>query len=391
MSDFGSLLSQLKSTAKQLPADNKRETPSDDTTSDRPDKRPRRQEFQDAATFPPVEEVYCICPAGVQTGGPEALHQLCHEINRCTTQQHSVRAYMLYVKSTGKGVVHASRAQKPLAYIDLYDAPVAKDVNPLVDSSPTSLLIWPECWTDAVLEYLDTCKNPCPCAIWWLSVDNNTGKFQEWGRNDILHLYQSEYARRFITNKGAKHVYRMTEYISLAPDKSTESSKRGTDVLYNPLKGMHYMDAIKKRSGSVMNIQPIGKGPDGRERVTPEQVGELLKSAKLYVDFGPHPGMDRLPREAALAGCCVVTNREGAAQFDEDVPLLARYKVREFNADAIHKLLKDLLDNFEERSKDFDEYRQWIRGQKERMKTCVSSFLDEVVEKRKRNHAVVIS
>jgi hypothetical protein len=53
--------------------------------------------------------------------------------------------------------------------------------------------------------------------------------------------------------------------------------------------------------------------------------------------------------------------------------------------DAIHKLLLDLLENFEERSKDFDEYREWIRGQRKRMKECVSSFLDEVVEKRKKN------
>lgn len=382
MSDFGSLLSQFKSDVKQLPAKNNRSL--DEETIDRPLKRPR-QEHVDASSFPPVKQVYCLCPAGVQTGGPEALHQLCDEINRCS--KHTVQAYMLYVTTSGGRIIHAARAQKPIAYIDLYDAPVAtSDNNPLVkDSSSTeTLLVWPECFTNEMLDYLDNNTNtPCQCAIWWLSVNNNTGKFQEWHRKDIIHLYQSLYAKTYITSKGATYVYPMTEYISLVP-ASDDNKKRSIDVLYNPLKGMHYTDAIKKRSGSVMNIRPIGQGPDGRERVSPEQVHQLLQCAKIYCDFGPHPGMDRLPREAALAGCCVVTNRENAANYDEDVPLPSRYKVKNFNADTIHKLFMDLLNNFDERSKDFGEYREWIRGQKERMKDCVSTFLNEVVEKRKQ-------
>jgi hypothetical protein len=178
----------------------------------------------------------------------------------------------------------------------------------------------------------------------------------------------------------------MTEYISLPPSPGTE---RTIDVFYNPAKGMHYTDAIRKRSGSLIKIKPIGSGQDGRDRVSPEQVRRMLKQCKIYVDFGPHPGMDRLPREAALAGCCVVTNMEGAAQYKDDVPLPSKYKIQTFDVDAIHKLLLDLLENFEERSKDFDNYREWIRGQRKRMKECVSHFLDEVVEKRKKNQKYV--
>jgi hypothetical protein len=378
MSDFGSLLSQFQSDAKQLPAKAGNNRANEDGAgNNRPRKRPR-QEQVDAASFPPVKRVYCLCPAGVQTGGPEALHQLCDEINRCASFQ--VGASILYVKTSGDGrILHAAGAQKPVAYIDLYNAPVAT-TDPLVKSCSSTLLVWPECFTNEMLNYLENTTNPCQCAIWWLSVNNNTGRFQEWNRNDIIHLYQSEYAKQYISSKGAMHTYRMTEYISLTPAPCEK--ERSIDVLYNPLKGIHYTDAIKKRSGSVMNIRPIGS-QDGREqRVSPEQVRELLSSAKIYCDFGPHPGMDRLPREAALAGCCVVTNKEGAAKYDEDVPLPSRYKVQEFNADAIHKLLIHLLENFDERSKDFDEYRTWINGQKERMKECVSSFLHQVVEKR---------
>ena len=373
MSDFGSLLNQFQRDAKSLDAKN-------DEYSENERAPRKRARVVDAATFPPTREVYCVCPAGVQTGGPEALHQLCDEINR---SPHSVSAFMLYVRSNGRTVTHAFYAKKPTAYRQLYDAPVVttETTNPLRDGDSDQLLIWPECWTDEMLEYLRG-PEPCPCAIWWLSVNNNTGKFQEWHRKDILHLYQSEYAREYITKKKAKYTYRMTEYISLPPSPGEE---RTIDVLYNPLKGIHYTDAIRKRSGSLINFRPIGSGLDGRDRVSPEEVRQMLKRAKVYIDFGPHPGMDRLPREAALAGCCVVTNREGAAQYQQDVPLPSRYKIQAFAVDAIHRLLLDLLDNFDERSKDFDEYREWIRGQRKRMTESVASFLDEVVEKRKKN------
>ena len=40
------------------------------------------------------------------------------------------------------------------------------------------------------------------------------------------------------------------------------------------------------------------------------------------MDFGFHPGQDRLPREAALLKNCIITNREGSAAFYKDVPIL---------------------------------------------------------------------
>jgi hypothetical protein len=120
-------------------------------------------------------------------------------------------------------------------------------------------------------------------------------------KEDIIHLYQSEYAKQHLIANGATHIYEMTEYIS-NPPVPDESIERSIDVLFNPLKGVHYTDEIRKRSDAVMQFRPIGEGPGGHIRISPEQVRELLQRAKIYIDFGPHPGMDRLPREAALAG-----------------------------------------------------------------------------------------
>jgi hypothetical protein len=375
MADFASLLGQLQQSAQHL-ADRTGTSKTDAEPEQPPRKRVRQL---DAKDFAPVEKVFLICPAGVQTGGPEALHQLCDQLNEST----NIPAYMLYVVGDGGAVTFASRAKTPVPYRH-YNAP-AVSYDALQQGHASHLFLWPECWTDEMMDYLEHGESdPTPCAIWWLSVNNNTARFKAWSRKDIIHLYQSEYAKQHLIANGATHIYEMTEYIS-NPPVPDESIERSIDVLFNPLKGVHYTDEIRKRSDAVMQFRPIGEGPGGHIRISPEQVRELLQRAKIYIDFGPHPGMDRLPREAALAGCLVVTNREGAAFYDQDVPLPSKYKVHNFDPDTIHKLLKDLLDNQQERSKDLDEYRTWIGGQRERMKTCVANLVTELVTKRAKS------
>ena len=61
--------------------------------------------------------------------------------------------------------------------------------------------------------------------------------------------------------------------------------------------------------------------------MTEREVEDCLSQAKVYIDFGGHPGKDRIPREAALCGCCVVTGRRGAAGNDVEVPINQSYKL----------------------------------------------------------------
>ena len=51
--------------------------------------------------------------------------------------------------------------------------------------------------------------------------------------------------------------------------------------------------------------------------MTPEQVVDLMSESKVYIDFGNHPGKDRIPREAVINGCCVITGVRGSARFKE--------------------------------------------------------------------------
>ena len=336
-----------------------------------------------ASSYPtvPVKSVYLACPPKVQTGGPEAMHQLCSAINKSDKFQGKAR--MLYLREDSNvGVRHSKGVGRVAAY-ERYDASAADGLP----DNETELIIWPEVWT----QHIDS-KGLVPSgkirpahqtAIWWLSVDNNNGKFKDWKRDDILHLYQSEYAKQHLVKNGAKHIIAMTEYI---PNRAVPAaSERTLQVLYNPVKGIHYTDEIKRRSGKgkhAISFTPIGGGSGGRTRISPEEVVAMLGRARVYIDFGPHPGMDRLPREAAIASCIVITNGDGAAQFDTDVPIPPHYKVRKFDVDRIHRLLRRSLDEYEKRVKDFDDYRKWIGGQMERMDMCVDKFLDEVAGSR---------
>ena len=88
-----------------------------------------------------------------------------------------------------------------------------------------------------------------------------------------------------------------------------------------------------------------------------------LRRAKIYLDLGNHPGKDRLPREAAMAGCCVITNQRGSAYFDADVPTPHKYKIDDRKSDYIlnfQEFASSIFTNFDCHSAEFSHYRSLI-------------------------------
>lgn len=354
------------------------------------------------------------------------MHQLCNEINIIGTQKSDceVSAFMLYMQEKRGQACHVKNAMPLSAYSSIYpnikvctnwesfndgndendgNDGNEKDVVEYTCMYSSSLVIWPEIWTNL----MDGLKGNHQNSIWWLSVNNNSGKFQQWDRKDILHLYQSEYAKCHIVQHlqkakcvadnedkdkdswNTRQVLPITEYIPQRHSHSPNTMKelprnqdrdRDLEILYNPLKGIHYTDAIRNRSDKKFQFTPIGGS--GEKRLSPAQVTQLLHRAKVYMDFGPHPGMDRLPREAAMADCIVITNREGAAFYKEDVPIPSVYKIGDFDAERIHGLLKKSVEGYEEKKADFDSYREWIAGQKVEMESCVKGLINIVVTER---------
>ncbi len=313
----------------------------------------------------PVTRVFVACPADTMTGGPEALHQLCAKLS-----QFGMQSFMLYFNPKNKArLVESLGAATPEPY-QHYGTDVAK----IPPSGEGDLVIYPEAYTPFIDTYRASQK-----AIWWLSVDNNAGLYRTFVRGDIFHYCQSKYAFEHLRGKGVPmdNITMLTEFIPRTrwPD---ERGAEGRDdvVLYNPAKGVHYTDLIRQRSEpNGVKFVPI-KG------LTPAGVTDLMLKSQVYIDFGSHPGMDRLPREAALAGLVVITNKEGAAKYTPDVPIPEEFKFRKFNEDKIHTaLIGSLGKGWSNANAKFDEYRAWIKDQEAVMDLLISKMVDRLGNK----------
>ena len=151
-------------------------------------------------------------------------------------------------------------------------------------------------------------------------------------------------------------------------DESLSKDKQNI-VLYNPKKGLEFTQKIiEKSKGKNWKWVPlIG--------LKNEQVKEYLETSKVYIDFGNHPGKDRFPREAAILGCCVLTDKRGAANYFKDVPIADKYKYedKDKNIPKIIQMIEYCIENYSIARNDFEDYREYIKSEK-------ATFTDDVVK-----------
>jgi hypothetical protein len=326
-------------------------------------------------------EIYVICPAGIVTGGTELLHQLVDILRRFNKD-----AYIVYYGN--KDHVVPSDYKK-------YTVKVRDNIN----DNYENVLVVCETIFDKIVQYKYIQK-----VFWWLSVDNfyynsmsylnifDLFKFSfgmgfvEWKkrmknivkeivlggkketRNNfslsslrkqkVINAYQSAYARFFLLRNHFKTVEPLTDYIDGDFFLQDHQINKESIVVYNPKKGLEFTQKIIKKNPEIIFI-PI-------QDMTRKQVSYLLQKAKVYIDFGNHPGKDRLPREAALSGCIVVTGRNGSAGFWDDVPLSACYKIHKkiSNLKKISELIVDCLENYSKRKESMSCYISQILNEK---------------------------
>jgi hypothetical protein len=306
--------------------------------------------------------VLVICPANAVTAGPEALHQLVAEFNRL-----GKAAAIVYHPFDQQFAV-------PEPYRK-YNVPVRR----YADVAGT-LIVFPEIFPTLALRVRNA-----DSAIWWMSVNNYTCVRYEsvvrdkirYARNllrgrrpwrgmaalrGVKHLAQSHYAELFLAQHGIKAallwdpipVYLEPEYLAALAQRPPMPRKN--IILYNPIKGAK-VTARLRAAFPHWSFQPL-KGLDRA------QLAEAFLGAKLYIDFGHHPGKDRLPREAALHGCCVVTSRYGSAANAIDVPIPDRYKLDVRASDFVGRfktLVESVFSDFDSCSRDLAGYRETIR------------------------------
>lgn len=309
--------------------------------------------------------IYVMCPPNYATGGPELLHQLTSKLNEI-----GIPAKMYYYPLTESNPVHPNYVK--------YNT----DYTSVIEDVAANILIVPEVLI-AEVNKLNALSNIRKC-IWWLSVDNffsplnggyltrlfrklnfNAGvqmlearffKSMLTEKGYRYHLVQSEYALKFLGNKGIPSFY-LSDYLNdtfIDSSKYTDLSAKENIVLYNPKKGIKFTQQLVERFPDFRWIPLIN--------FSPEEVAALLKKAKVYIDFGNHPGKDRFPREAAVLFCCIITGCKGSAKFYEDVRIPEKYKIADQskNIEKIGELIKSCLNDHQAHLTNFKLYRDTI-------------------------------
>jgi glycosyltransferase involved in cell wall biosynthesis/predicted SAM-dependent methyltransferase len=313
-------------------------------------------------------KIYIAVPYRYETGGVEALHQLAHKLNLS-----GFDSFLLYKSSAFSEVLSGGRP--PSGVYDGYKANEALDV----EDSPDNILIVPEVWT----KLLDKYKRIRKC-IWWLSVDNNLrspeGGYQSWGDKNVIHLFQSYYAAEYVRSHGADGYY-LSEYLNKNYlTQSRDGLCRKNIVLYNPAKGLQATQAIihALRQEQIEFIPLKG--------FNAQQLQYLYGISKVYIDFGSHPGMDRIPREAAIGGCCVIVGKNGAANNAMDIPIPGEYKIDGNDIELAAVKIKECVKDYETRSKDFEEYKYIVSKQEQKMEEDVLSAFSALMPAQERKH-----
>jgi hypothetical protein len=332
-------------------------------------------------------KIFIACPANFASGGPELLHQLAFSLLNDFKLETNIYYYE-YDKEKFQTPVHPEYKTYNIPYV----LEITKD-----NDVKENIFIVPEVLSG--LKLLEKVKN-IRKGVWFLSVDNYY--FSKVTRKDFFvqrvinklmkfihkepifeltsnkHLevlekkynYKKDYLLRlanfYMTNsyrglnwyKNLKPMYYLSEYLNSDFLKiKTNLLEKQNIVAFNPKKGEQFTKKILENAKDI-NFVPI-------INMTRDEVIKTLQRAKVYIDFGNHPGKDRIPREAAVLGCCVITGRRGSAAFYEDVPIPDEYKFEDTkkNIPKIIEKIRDCLENYEERNKDFNHYREIIKNE----------------------------
>ncbi len=304
------------------------------------------------------KKLQIVSPAGAQSGGPESLHNLASLAKRLGFDVEMV--YFPYREGY----------QVPERYVH-YQVPVST----LKDESDVAV-IFPEVYCMQAFKL----KNAKPL-LWWLSVDFferiKYHSFRDKVRyvlmalrgerpiggvkalRSITHITKAAYDRAYLEKNGIKGLQLAgpisSFYLQGYEDATSSVEQRQNVILYSPRRDTKAAPALIARFPEYKFVPLSGLSEDG--------LRNIYRSSKLYIDFGNHPGKERMPREAAACGCCVITGLLGSAANDVDVPIPRRFKL-DVNDPQFFERFKsvasEILENFAEVSTEFDPYRREI-------------------------------
>lgn len=294
--------------------------------------------------------VRIACPNGTVTGGIELLHQTANELNK-----NGVDAKLWYIAGP-------TDTRIPSEY-ECYGCEIDNDIR------DDDILLFPEIWASWANQWKQR------SLIYWESVDNYFPhtSYDNWFRfpEDAIHISQTEYSNRFLRDVvKTDKVIEITDYINDEYLHCMRSGKRDPIVLYNPTKGFELTQKIIRYAPDIEFIPVTG--------MARAEIIELMRRSMVWIDFGNFPGKDRLPREAASCGLCLITGKHGTAKYHKDLAIPEEYKVADVNyADIgpITEKIRDILNNFDEHTKKFDSYRKHVKQEKKQFEKGIKTLV----------------
>jgi len=330
-------------------------------------------------------KIYILCPANFETGGTELAHQLVDFLI-----SRNLSAYIVYIANNKYQNAYVPEGFKK------YNVRVASE--PIDDGN--NVIIFPEINFSFIKKFQNI-----QFIFWWMSVDNfylrtpifevlqffglfqtlkiaynrfktNQNIFGGISINDMkklnnrfLHVYQSTYAKHTLLNNNVNEILPLSDYINsdFLAEQNLNLPKEDI-ILYNPAKGLKFTKKIIKLLPKYKFV--------ALEKLTRKELSDYLKISKLYIDFGNHPGKDRLPREAVLNNCCVLVGKKGASKYFEDISISNKYKFDEKDLGLIIVAIEDVILNFDVCKKDFYFYRNRILLEKNKFNSEIEEIFN---------------
>lgn len=317
-----------------------------------------------------ITKIQVVAPAGLITGGPESLHNLVYQIGKIGMTSEIVYFPFGHQYEVTKGYERYTN--------NAHD----------IDDNSSTLIVLPE-----TLCMLGFSIKHAKVAIWWLSVDHFTQtkyySFRDYFRylrlavrrhrpyggvkslKKFIHFSKSTYDEEFLVQNQIDYM-RLTgpiseDFIARTP----KFQERKNVILFNPKKGKDIIDHLKTNF-KQFTFLPLSN-------MSNVALMNAYSSSKLYIDFGNHPGKERMPREAALLGCCVITGILGSAQNDFDIPIPKDFKINSNDEDFLNKFehcVSRVFNDFETTSGLFEYYRNSIKTEPEQQLKDLYRILD---------------
>lgn len=338
-----------------------------------------------------ILKIYIASFGSKGTGGSESQHQLCDILNK-----NGLDCYIYYIDKYGTP-----------ENLSKYCIKVAKDI----EDDKTNILIVPETRTGLLYKYKKVKK-----VIWWLSwdfyfynlpkqfgarkipkgvpkffsffasflgilfkkIDAKNFKFRS---PEVFHLYNCEYIKENLLMRGID--LNSMDYLcgpiendffdSRDVIDSVRSEKKNI-VCFNPAKDSEFSLKISTNLNNIdesIKVIPI-------ENMTSSEVKKILMMSKVYIDFGFFPGPERMPREAVMSGCVIITGTSGAAKNQIDVPIPIKYKFEKID-ENIKSITEEILKSIKNPSySDFDKYIHKVSNQKKQFSENALSIINKI-------------